>query len=123
MFRFLIDATQFHYQVEGYVEALAAKASAASTAPSSAGSLPLKPDKGAFVKPPETPSRTQESVSDGPGSGELKTLSEKFCNHDTEAVAPGPSGQGSEDALDQVIEEAKALAHLVSYSRNWNWPC
>ncbi len=118
MFRFLIDATQFHYQIEGYREALAAKASATSTAPSSAGSLPLKPDNGAFVKPPETPSRTQESVSDGPGPGEFNKLSEEACNYEIEAVAPGPSRQDSNDALDQVIEEAKALAHLVSYLRN-----
>ena len=114
MFRFVIGANQFHYQVEGYREALAAKDSVASTAPSSVGSLPLKRDKGTFVKPPETPARTEESMSDRPDPAEVKSLSEEFCNQKDVAAAPGPFRQGSKDALDQAIEKAQALAHLVS---------
>lgn len=118
MFRFLIDANQFHYQVEGYTEALAAKDSVTSAAPSSVGSLALKPDKGAFVKPPETPSRTEESLSDRPAPEELNISSEESCKHGMEGGTPEPSRQGPKDALDQVIEEAKALAHLVSHTHN-----
>jgi len=118
MFRFLIDANQFHYQVEGYQEDLAAKDLVPLTAPSSVGSLPLKPDKGALVKIPQTPSRTEESVSDRPGPGEFTRASEEPCNDEIQAAVPGPSRHDSEDALDEVIKEAKALAHLVSYARN-----
>lgn len=116
MFRFLIGAHQSHYQVEGYQEALAVKDSIPSAAHSLRGSLPLKPDKGAFVKPPETPSRTEDSVSDRPAPEECSRISEESSNHAIGAAVTRPSRQGSEDALDQVIEEAKALAYLVSYS-------
>lgn len=118
MFRFLIDANQFHYQVEGYREALAAKDPVGSTAPSSVGSLPLKPDKGALIKLPQTPSRTEESVSDRPATGEFTRPLKEPCKDEIQAAVPGPSTHGSEDALDEVIKEAKALAYLVSYARN-----
>ncbi len=121
MFRFLIDASQSHYQVEGYKEALAAEHSVSSKAPSSVGSLPLKPDKGAFVKPPQTPSRTEESITEPPASKELVLSGVSSTDHE-EVAAATISREGPKDALDEAIEEAKAVKHLVSCLRSSDVP-
>lgn len=113
MFRFLIDATQSHYQVKGYKEALAAESSVSFATPSSVGSLLLKPDKGAFVKPPQTPSRT-ESIEEQPAPEELAIPSMNSFNVQEEAANTQPPRDGPRDALDEAIEEAKAIEYLVS---------
>ena len=116
MFRFLIDADQSHYQVEGYKETLAAKDSVSSAPPSSVSSLPLKHDKSAFVKPPETPSRTEESVQELPIAEHVNLILGESVTDNEGATTTGLAIHGPKDALDEAIEQAKALEHLVSFT-------
>ncbi|MCJ1365520.1 hypothetical protein MMC16_004643 [Acarospora aff. strigata] len=113
MFRFLIDADQSHYQVEGYKETLAAKDSVSSAPPSSVSSLPLKHDKSAFVKPPETPSRTEESVQELPIAEHVNLILGESVTDNEGATTTGLAIHGPKDALDEAIEQAKALEHLA----------
>lgn len=117
----MINPRQTHYQVDGYREALAAEHTA-STAPSSDGSLVLKPAKGEVVRALQTPSRTEGSDQ---GSATQELLEAQITTTATRepleapvAVAViGRSVGRLKDVLDEAIEEARLVKDLVSLIR------
>ncbi len=113
IFRFVVHADQAHYQVEGYKEAMAVKGSVPSTTPSSVVSLPLKPAKGEFVKPQQTPSRTEDSIETQPVVEPRGTAPGGLSTDEEDTAVRILPREGPKDVLDEAIAETKAVEHLV----------
>ena len=117
----MVNPRQTQYVVDGYHEALVA-VRIASTAPSSNTSLPLKPAKGEYVRPPQTPSCTEDS-DQGSATQELleawvmsSTTREPVEAHNRTVITDGSIGR-PKDALDEAIEEARLVKDLVSLTK------
>ena len=117
----MVNPRQTQYVVDGYHEALVAER-IASTAPSSNTSLPLKPAKGEYVRPSQTPSRTEGS-DQGTATQELleawvtsSTTREPVEAHNGSVITDGSTGR-PKDALDEAIEEAGLVKYLVSLTK------
>lgn len=112
MYRFLVNPRQPQYQVTGHEGMLSGKQSP-TLAESSDMSLQLKPAKGLPSPARQTPSRTESSE---------KPLSiHHFGDVHVDIKAPAPLVRPSfapSDALDEAIEEAKAVQDLVSIFHN-----
>lgn len=111
--RLIVDPSPSRFQVTGAQEALAPAHSASSTTPSTNTSLPLKPSKDDFVRPPQTPSRTEDSIQSVPALQSTRRLSEELTQEvdiDKEGTATNTSPK---DELDEAISEMKATADVL----------
>ncbi len=114
MYRFLVNPSQLQYRVDGHEDVVNAKPSPAQE-DSSEVSLQLKLAKGAAPSPQQTPSRIESS--------EKTTSSRRHSNAHIDDEPPVALFRPSEtpfDALDDAIEEAKAVKDLVSvFKAEW----
>ncbi|MCJ1385044.1 hypothetical protein MMC17_008162 [Xylographa soralifera] len=108
MYKFLVNFTQQRYQLEGQQLALKAGETPPSTE-SSLKSLQLKPEKS--KAPPKTPSRTEGS-DETAAIRQLEILARDQALRRVEELARLPQTDRPKDALDEVMEEAKAIEGL-----------
>ncbi|KAI9819904.1 MAG: hypothetical protein M1827_006474 [Pycnora praestabilis] len=111
--RILVNPQQGHYQVEGYAEASSSVQSTISAGHSSEVSLPLKPSKGEFVREPQTPSRTEESIEQ-PSTAHSRRLDsfESLCEplDSDDAIQDTKSIEAEDSILDNSETEQNARA-------------
>ena len=110
MYKFLVNPTQHRYQLEGQQRATTAHETPASTE-SSLKSLQLKPAKSKAS--PKTPSRTEGS-DETAAFRQIEILARDQALRRAEELARQPQTDRPKDALDEVIEEAKAIEGIVS---------
>lgn len=109
-YRFLVNPKQPHYQLRGY-ENGPIDQQTPTTAVSSDTSLKLKPDKNEIAQMQQTPARTEETA---PASS-LQSCECLKPNKETEKVPESAANslENSRDALDEAIEDARAVKDLV----------
>ena len=109
IFRILVNPSQPHYRVTGDVRVLSVHQSVTPVL-SFDKSLQLKPDKEELLQLQQTPSRTEGSVQDRSSQSHLEAKLDitEHCKDPLQASAL------SDNALDEAIEEAKAIQDLVS---------
>lgn len=112
--RCLVDADQPYYQIKGSEAPKVPTTSAQHLSEGSAKSLQLKPArKHEIVVEPETPSRTEESLSvDNRPQEEASPVFNRANNADKE-TAPNYVNKYDDD-LENIILVAKSTEHLVS---------
>ncbi|KAI9730505.1 MAG: hypothetical protein M1834_005746 [Cirrosporium novae-zelandiae] len=108
IFRSIINPKQIIYQVDGAQEVT--HPGMPSSRSSTDDSLPLKPEKGKLVQPPQTPSQTEESIKTP------EILDENNITSSLEDTSPHAERPQSpvniDDGLEQAINEARATHHL-----------
>ena len=109
IFRILINPSQPQYRVTGDVRVLSAHQSITPVL-SFDKSLQLKPDKEELLRLQQTPSRTEGSVQDHSSQSHL----EAKLDNTEHCKGPLQASVLSDNALDEAIEEAKAIQDLVS---------
>ena len=112
MYKFLVNPAQKRYQLEGQLLAIKAGETSTSTE-SSLKSLQLKPEKSKAL--PKTPSRTEGS-DETAATRQIEILAREQALRRAEELTRLPQADRPKDALDEVIEEAKAIEGLVSVS-------
>ncbi len=110
IFRILVNPCQPQYRVTGDVGVLSAHQSLTPVL-SFDPSLQLKPDKEDLLQLQQTPSRTEGSVQDHSSQNHLEA---KLSDNTEHGRGPLQASELSYNALDEVIEEAKAIKDLVS---------
>ena len=114
---FLIDPHQAKYRLKGY-EVKPAARTTPNVVPDPDTSLQLKPDTRANLEQQTTPARTDDS---NPSSSCIVQHQEPGNDKSTGkgGVISSPNQQ---DALDEAIQEARVVHHLVSEIRMYSGP-
>ena len=106
-FREVLSPTRSRFRVKGIPVPAEAKEAPPANEPPSMGSLPIKATGKGKLCGIETQSSEDEDTND---------LSEPLTNKLREDAPGGPAPNRERDALDDLVEEAKALKDLVGYS-------
>lgn len=105
----VLNPRQPQYYVDGYKEAQVVDEPI--TVSSSDRSLSLKPDRRAFARGPQTPSRTE---SEHESLRQALEDSKARAEEEQRQVLQVAQSKGSRDALDDAIAEAMVVKDLVS---------
>ncbi|MCJ1388601.1 hypothetical protein MMC18_001448 [Xylographa bjoerkii] len=108
IYKFLVNPAQQRYQLEGQQRAIKASETPTSTE-SSLQSLQLKPEKSRV--PLKTPSRTEGS-DETAAIRQIEILARHQALRQAEELERLPQTDRPKDALDELIEEAKAIEGL-----------
>lgn len=109
-FRSVLSPSQARFRVDGVPLAVETeKPAVAAVEPSSADSLPLKPPKKERERQHSTESSQSHMEESAPAGRAVSGVVVK-------ETAPEPAPHRELDALDEMIEEALAVQHLVSDS-------
>lgn len=117
-YQFVVNPNQRQYYIEGQREALSIKDPLVS-APSATTSLPPKPDGKPGKKPELRGNPCVQNLTGNEGNANLSTNERAQNDRTAEVTRPVPTtGSGKcneivQDALDEAIEESKAVKDLV----------
>lgn len=111
----MLNPKQPQYQVDGYKQAQITDEPV--TLSSSDRSLLLKPDRSAFARGPQTPSRTE---SEHESLRQALKDAETRAHEEQRQRAKQAQSEGTHDALDDAIAEA---TNLVGFSKEENVHC
>lgn len=117
-YQFVVNPNQRQYYIEGQREALSIEGPLVS-APSATTTLPPKPDGKPGKKPELRDNPCVQNITGNEGNANLSTNQRAQNDQTAEVTRPIPttvSGKYNEivqDALDEAIEESKAVKDLV----------
>ena len=108
-YRFVVNPNQVLYHVKGHQQALRSY-QPSTPAPSSDTSLSLKRSRREIIQQAQTPSRTEESEHDP--SGQRHASEEAHVDSQITEATHNKLNKDDRDALDEAIEEARAVKDL-----------